>query len=68
MSLWTDLLSAAAAGVRAKAEHEASAQAQRTAAANHKPCTPCAANAAIQKYRAELAARGAQAAPQRGRR
>jgi hypothetical protein len=63
MSIWTTILEAASLGVRAKAEKDASARAQRNANKNHDKCTPCAAAAKVKGYQEAARAR----MPSRGR-
>jgi hypothetical protein len=59
MSIWTTLLDAAAQGVKAKAEHSAMGEAYKQQAKNEPSCSPCAANAAVERYMAEARARAA---------
>lgn len=68
MSIWTSLLEAAAAGVKAKAEDSAMTTAYKNHAKNQPNCTPCAANAAAERYMAEARARSGGNGGQRGRR
>lgn len=57
MSIWTTILEAASLGVRAKAEKDASARAQKNANKNHDKCTPCAAAAKVAAHRDAARAR-----------
>ena len=65
MSIWTALLDAAAQGVKAKAEQSAMDGAYKAQAKNEPSCSPCAANAAVERYMAEARSRSA---PTKGRR
>ncbi len=64
MSLFATLFTAAAEGVKAKAEHEANKRARKNAGKNEADCTPCAANARVEAYREAAQSN----VPKRGRR